>query len=171
MRIAGLVCCFLSMSAFGQSQKLDAKPTLSRNDFYAACQRLRSAADSLLLLPAESGHKPDRGDQPVTRDEVFQVMGEMFDHFKPNFRSVPRPGRLTRDAIDQRNPSSSRPLIEKLVLWGFVAPEGPLVVGPGNTLTPRQAGDALGWFFNQVILLSHRAIPKWTPRLEPLDGG
>jgi hypothetical protein len=62
-------------------------------------------------------------------------------------------------------------VIEALVAWGFVAPVGPLVVGPGDTLTAAQAGDALGYFFSQVALLSHRADPKWTPRLQPLGNG
>jgi hypothetical protein len=168
-----LVLLACSMSVFGQATKPVTKraPVLDRNSFYAAFQRLRFAADKVLGLDPMPSVKPDRGNEAVTREEIIKMMGDALNHYKPKFRSIPRPSRVAHDAIEQRITEAARPLAEKLVAWGFVAPEGPLVVGPGDHLTAQQVGDALGIYFSQLSLLTHRAIPKWTPRLEPLDGG
>jgi len=122
-------------------------------------------------MEQRSNSKPDRLNELVTRSEIVTALKGLLDHYQPKFRVAPRPSTVVMKAIKARNPVAVQKDLTTLVKWGMVAPVGPLVVGPGDNLNSQQIGDALGYFFGQVSLLSHRAIPKWTPNIEPQDGG
>lgn len=146
-------------------------PYVTRGEFYVTLNKLTSATDSVLGLPRKSGAKPDRADALITRAEMASALKETFDHFRPKFKVAPRPYQVVSKALTDKNEPAAQKDLELLIKWGFVAPVGPLVVGPGPNLSPKQAGDALGYFFSQMSVLTHRADAKWTPRLEPQRGG
>lgn len=180
MRLGWLLVLALSVSANTQETKkaVPAAPPppkvqkpVTRGEFFAVVGKLRSNTDRLIGLPVRSGAKPQRPSDPITRSEVILLFAELLDAYKPSFQSVPRPSRIDKAAIQQRNEPGVQAKLETLVKWGFVAPVGQLVVGPGKTLTADQAGDAIGFFWNQVTFLVTKVDPKWSPRLEPQGGG
>ena len=178
-----LLLIFIAFVPFGLApaqtnpQKTVAKPIVvrsgstTRGDFWVILGKLSSAADTILGNEKRSNSKPDRLDDPVTRTEIITALKGTFDHFRPKFRVAPRPGFVDMKAIKERNPLTTQSNLEILVKWGMIGPVGPLVVGPGENLSPQQVGDALGYFFSQLTILTHKALPKWTPKIEPQDGG
>lgn len=168
-----LLALVLAWSVFsiGFCQSQPRKPFVTRGEFYVTLNKLTAATDSLLGLPKRSGAKPDRPDALLTRAEMARAFKDTFDHFRPKFKVTPRPYQVVKKALADKNEPATQQDLELLIKWGFVAPVGPLVVGPGPNLSAKQAGDALGYFFSQLSVLTHRADPKWTPRLEPQRGG
>lgn len=178
-----LACALISLVfvvAPAQSQKpkiqLPAQKTgkthqVTKGEFMVAFDKLRASCDKVLGIPARSGGKPANYDDPITRDEVTQAFADLFEHFKPSFRVTPRPLKPDEKALSSRNSAPTAATLRKLIKWGFVAPVGPLVVGPGKYLNSDQIGDALGYFYLQVAVLTKKALPKWTPAINPEDGG
>lgn len=148
-----------------------ANKPVTRAEFFVVVDKMRAATDKILGLPARSGTKPERPDSVLTRSEVILAFSDLFKFYRPQFLSTPRPLKVDKKAITQRNLPAVQPQLELLVKWGFVAQVGPLVVGPGDTLTAEQAGDALGFFWNQLTMLTTKVDPRWSPRLEPQGGG
>ena len=148
-----------------------AKQKVTRGEFYAALGRIQTAADKVLGLPVRSSGKPSEPDKAVTRKDVVIALHAQFAHFKPKFRVAPRPLPVVDKAMDRPENKSFRAELETLVKWGFVGSVGPLVTGPGEDLNAEHIGDAIGYFYNQLTVLTHQADPKWTPRLQRTDGG
>lgn len=148
-----------------------ANKPVTRAQFFFVVDKMRAATDKVLGLPARSGGKPDRPDALLTRSEVIEAFSDLFKAYRSKFLSTPRPLKVDKKALTQRNAAAVQPQLELLVKWGFVAQVGPLVVGPGDSLTAEQAGDALGFFWNQLTLLTTQVDPRWSPRLEPQGGG
>ncbi len=110
-------------------------------------------------------------DRPVTRAEVVEQMARIFQSISPKFQFTPRPFRTEVGVIKRFNAEpKTQGQMERLVRWGFLAPVGPLVVGPGDSLSIAAFGDAVGYFLSQLAAMTYFADPDWVPRLQPLDG-
>ena len=104
----------------------------------------------------------------VTRQEVLAKLDALFEAYKPKFAYTPRPFRTEMAAVAEKNQDKATiDRIQKLARWGCIAPVGPLAVGPTDTLTMSQFGDALGYFMSQIAALTYYADPKWVPNLVP----
>lgn len=103
-------------------------------------------------------------DRPATRAEIVAEMARLYKAAEPAFRFTPAP--TTHDASKFRIDAAQKAPLDRLVTRGAVARIGPLAVGPTLGLTPKQFGDALGFFMARVSQLSHLPSPKWTPMLQ-----
>lgn len=181
MKLVGTLLLLVAMSiGIAQTQKQTMKPPKShagsskwvtRGQFWVAYDKLRISCDQVLGIPARSGTKPAKPDELITRAEVSKSLSDLMTHYKPQFRVTPRPAWIDKKALTSNNDPETAKLLEPLVKWGFVAPVGPLVVGPGKNLTSQQTGDALGYFYLQISVLTKKALPKWTPSINPEDAG
>lgn len=108
------------------------------------------------------------GSGAVSRGEVLEDLERLMEHYRPVFRVTPRPLPVVAEAVEGSGlDAAGKERLEKLVRWGFVAPVGPLAWGEGRGLTGEEAGDALGFFYARVALLTTQPDPKWTPALQP----
>lgn len=105
--------------------------------------------------------------EKVSRTEFVTTMSKVFDHYKPSVRSTPRPFRLIPEYLDTNKDAAVKEKLRELIRWGFVAPAGPLVTG-GETLSAEEVGDALGYFYVQLKVVTYQPDPKWTASLAPL---
>lgn len=102
----------------------------------------------------------------LSRSAFILEMERVFDLAKPEFRWTPTYFRLVEASITQHNTDPKvQAALRKLARYGCVAPVGPVVVGPGDTLTAQQFGDALSLFTLRIAHLAHQPDPKWTPSL------
>ena len=124
----------------------------------------------LKMAPAEPA--TDKSKQPVTRAQVIAKLDALFESYRPSFQYTPRPFRTAPEVAAKFNPDPAvRAKIEKLARWGCIGPVGPLVTGPGETLSTAQFGEAVGYFISQVAALTYFADPKWVPTLQPPGKG
>ncbi|RYG25508.1 hypothetical protein EON82_06850 [bacterium] len=103
-------------------------------------------------------------DRPVTRAEVVTEMGRLYKAAEPTFKFTPV--AVVYDRSKLRIDAALLPTLNRLVTRGMVARLGPLAVGPQPTLTPKQLGDAIGFFTSRVAQMSHLPSAKWTPMLQ-----
>ncbi|MFM9874454.1 MAG: hypothetical protein ACKVQS_13445 [Fimbriimonadaceae bacterium] len=134
-----------------------------RSDFVIVVRELDVAASKKLgLKPTE--FKSSAG--IVTRDEVIAQMTLLFDKYQPKFRVTPRPYDVYPEIIDKHNsdPKISEQL-RKLSRWGVIGPVSQIVTNKGNSLSEEELGDAVGYFYSQIMIYVHQPDPKWTPAL------
>ncbi|MCH8979859.1 MAG: hypothetical protein IH945_11550 [Armatimonadetes bacterium] len=125
--------------------------------------------DVLKMKKAEKG--PAGENRPITRAEVVARMEQIFRSVRPKFQFTPRPFRTELGVIKRFNADpKTQEEMEKLVRWGFLAPVGPLVVGPGDSLSIPVFGDAVGYFLSQLAAMTYFADPDWVPQLQPMGG-
>lgn len=107
---------------------------------------------------------------PMPRLEVVSHFARLLGIYRSRIRMAPRPFPTDLPVLSAL-PEKYKGDAEKLVKWGLLAPVGPILTGPSDSLTAAQAGDALGLFFFQIGNLTHKADPKWTPTINPEEGG
>lgn len=106
------------------------------------------------------------GDGPLSRTALILELERVFEQARPEFRWTPTYYRLVESAVTKSNPDPKvQAAVRKMARFGCIAPVGPLVVGPGDTLTPKQFGEALSLFTIRIAHLTHQPDPKWTPNL------
>ena len=155
-------CLVLSSVAWTQS-----KPPVTVAEADAVLQKIDSTIRAVLKMK-QADKKPYGPDRAVTRAEVVAKLDAMYESYKPHFQYTPRPFRLERGVAERFNPDEkTQKRIEKLVRWGFLAPVGPVVTGPKDTLSIPEFADAVGYFMSQTAALTYFADPKWVPNLQP----
>lgn len=150
------------------SASLAAAQPVTEAEFYKACGLFEDAHRRTLGMPKFEG-RPSGTDKPVSRAAVAAELARVFQRLRPKVRLTPRPYRVDRALIDRRNSGKAREELALLVRWGLVAPVGPLVAGPAETLTVAEAGDAIGYFFSQATWLTQTPSKRWTPSLMPVE--
>ena len=103
------------------------------------------------------------GDRDVSRTEIVGLMHDVFEHYKSDVRSTPRPFRIIQPYLD-RNMGETKTQLREMIEWGMVPPAGPLVTG-GASLTAEEFGDALGYFYLQLRRVTYQPDPEWTAEL------
>jgi hypothetical protein len=132
--------------------------------------RVDAAIRKTLALPAARA-TTDRSDKAVTRAQILARLDAMFESYRPKFHYTPRPSRADASAASKSNKDpKTLATIAKLSRFGCVGPVGRLVVGPADTLSVADFGEAVGYFMAQIAALTYTADPKWVPALMP-DGG
>ncbi len=152
----------LSMATGG----LVAQPEgMSDADMRAAVQELDAAMSKVLKI---APMKVSKGTSAVAkRSDAVRLVHDLFEHYEPSFRTTPRPFRTVGSVVRSKNQDKDvQDELLQLSRWGLVGPVGPLAAG-GQTLTPEEFGDALGYFYAGVALYSYQPDPEWTPDLVP----
>ena len=103
-------------------------------------------------------------DRPVTRAEVVSEMTRLYRSSATAFRFIP--ADVAFDAAKFKIDAGKKPLLADLVRHGCIGRVSPLAVGPGPSLTPREFGDALGFFASRLAQMSHLPSPTFTPGLQ-----
>ena len=155
-------CMVLSSVAWTQSK---APVTVAEAD--AVFQKIDASIRSVLKIKPVDKKRfgPDR---PITRAEVVARLDALFDTYRPKFQYTPRPFRYAPDVIKRFNTDVvTQNRMERLVRWGFLAPVGPVVTSPTDTLTIPEFADAVGYFMSQTAALTYFADPRWVPNLQP----
>ena len=125
----------------------------------------------VVLKMKKAAKGPVGQNRPITRAEVVAKMERIFKAIRPKFQFTPRPFRTEVGVIKRFNADpKTQEQMEMLVRWGFLAPVGPLVVGPGDSLSIPVFGNAVGYFLSQLAAMTYFADPDWVPQLQPLDG-
>ena len=133
----------------------------------AVLDKIDASIRTVLKMPAA---KPstDKATRAVKRSEVIARLDAMFESYRPHYQFTPRPFRTEPEVAAKFNPDAkTRASIQKLARWGCIGPVGPLVTGPGDTMTTQVLGEALGMFIAQIGGLTYFADPKWVPRIQP----
>ena len=131
---------------------------------YSVMSRHEAALSSVVKGVTPTNQKGDA--TPMSRSTFILELERVFDEAKPSFRWTPRHMRVIEPVIAKYNADPKiQAALKKLSRYGCIAPVGPIVVGPGDTLTPRQFGDALGFFNVRISHLVHQPDPKWSPDL------
>lgn len=163
-----LTACLVFVLPLGlMAQTAKAPQPLREGDMYAAFAKYEAGLSKIVGAPKPVAVK--LSDAPATRAQVLAEMERVFAECKPKFRMTPRPLKVYQDSIDKHNSDPKvRASLSKMVKWGCVSTVGPLVTGPGEGMTAREFGDALGFFMLRMIELTHQPDPKWTPDLQAI---
>ncbi|MCH8978337.1 MAG: hypothetical protein IH945_03735 [Armatimonadetes bacterium] len=158
-----LAAVCIGSSAFAQ----DAPVTVAEAN--AVFAKIDAAVrDVMKMKPADKG--PVGEDRPITRAEVVQRMESIFQSMRPKFQFTPRPFRREPGVIKRFNADpKTQEKMEMLVRWGFLAPVGPLVVGPADSVSIAVFGDAVGYYLSQMAAMTYFADPNWVPALQHVD--
>lgn len=133
----------------------------------AVFDKVDASIRKVLKMPAGKASN-DKAERAVTRQEVLAKFDSLFEAYRPKFAYTPRPFRNEPDVVSKHNKDKAViDRISKLATWGFIAPVGPLAVGPSDTLDVVQFGDAVGYFMSQVAALTYYADPNFVPNLIP----
>lgn len=153
-----LIIVVLAGTAFGQGKPVSARAA------YNVMNRHEGALGKLVKGVTANGQKGDTS--PMSRSAFVLELKRVFDQAKPSFRWTPRHMRVVESVVRKYN---SDPKVQgallKLARYGCIAPVGPIVVGPGDTLTAKQLGDALAYFMVRISHLAHQPDSKWSPDL------
>jgi len=103
-------------------------------------------------------------DRAATRTEIVAEMARIYKAAASSIRFTPAASKF--DPAKFRIDASVKPSLSKLVSLGYVAPIGPLAVGPQPGLTTKEFGDALGFFVARLSQTTHLPSSKWTPMLQ-----
>lgn len=128
--------------------------------------RVESILRKALRLPGQTGIVSiPGGKSPVSRTQVVAEFSRIYEVVKPKVKLSPAP--VVYDAsVIKISDAKQRANAEKLIRLGAVAKIGPLVVGPSDTLTIPQFGDAVGFFMARMAFITHMPSNKWTPGLQ-----
>lgn len=158
-----MICALMLMA--GLTANAIAAGPVTDNDLRQTMYKADKALSTVLKLnppsPVEKGTS-----QPATRAQIIAEFDRIFEKARPKFRMTPRPYRVEKEAITKHNSGKTAETLEKLIRWGVVGPVGPLVVGPTDTLTPQQYGDALGLLFVQLASLTHTPSLAGNPAIK-----
>ena len=110
------------------------------------------------------GSRVPAEERAVTRAEVVAEMARIYRASAIAFRFVPSP--VAFDASKFRMDSAELSNLKDLVRHGCIGRLSPLAVGPGANMTPKQFGDALGFFASRLMQMSHLPDPVFTPSLQ-----
>jgi len=149
---------------------VDQNSPVSKAEAAAVFARARKAiaASRIALVTPKSGIAVGNG--PVTREEVILEMNRILQGSRKSIKFIPMLTNYDAKRFKVGS-ASAKSALAKLVAWGFVAPVGPLASGPKPGLTVAQFGDSIGFFMARLADVTHMPSPKWSPYLQPNDGG
>lgn len=139
---------------------------VTRKEVADAIAKVEGALSRSLKLSFKKTTMPADG-QAATRGEIIGELERMVASTRSEYRWTPRAYRTNQTAVFAVNEPFDGERIMRLARLGFVAPVGPLAIGPGKGLTPEQFGDALGLCASQIASLTHKSSAKFTPWLMP----
>lgn len=105
----------------------------------------------------------------ASREQIVASLAELYRVIEPKIVVTPPPTRFDPAVITLKN--QARIDAETLIKLGFVDRVGPLVAGKSPGLTPREFGDALGYFLARVADVTHTPSSKYSPALMHSGGG
>ncbi|MCG9895050.1 MAG: hypothetical protein MH204_06210 [Fimbriimonadaceae bacterium] len=159
-RAAILALAALSVPAIPQAP--DSKP-VTFTELRTSLSRRAEALGRRLDVKIPDLGLPISG-EPATRTALLEAFDRLDRALIPTRRATPRPFRVYESRL--RIPAAQKAAAVRMVRTGLVAPVGPLVTGPGETLSLEQAGSAIGFFFAQAIHLHHRPTVEFSPGLQ-----
>jgi hypothetical protein len=145
------------VTASGYVTQADARVVFERAE-----KLLRNVTKTKAVVPAI----PLKGTSPITRAQTIDQLNRLYEIVRPTVKVTPRPVLVRESAVKLAGPSRSTLL--KLVRMGAVGNFAPLATGPDDKLTPKQFGDALGFFLARMAQMTHLPSRKFSPPL--MDG-
>lgn len=149
---------------------VDVKAPVTKSEAAAVFTRARKAIASARIAPVAAKSTITAGSAAVSREEVILEMGKILEASKKSIKFIPALTRYEAKSF-RVGSAGSKAALAKLVAWGFVGPVGPLATGPKPGLSIAQFGDAVGFFMARLADVTHMPSPKWSPYLQPNDGG
>lgn len=159
----------LVMPAVAQNQATpDPSGPVTRREVSVTLTEAGNALRRAMKMPEVS--RPASSEEgAATRADIIRAFDAEFESFVTKFVVTPVPQRRDPRAIEENNPAELHPVLKRLVRYGAVAPVGPLVVGPEDSLSLEQYGDALAMLMNALLRACHRPDVTWSPRLQAPD--
>lgn len=128
--------------------------------------RVETILRKALALPAQTAPVSiPAGKSPVSRAQVVGEFSRIYDVVRPKAKLSPAAVAFDASLIKMSD-AKQRANIEKLIRLGAVAKVGPLAVGPSDSLTVPEFGDAIGFFMARMAFITHMPSNKWTPGLQ-----
>lgn len=101
----------------------------------------------------------------VKRAQVIAQLARLLKLTQPAFRLTPMPKPV--DPAPLKIPSGvPRDQLTMLVRFGAVGNYSHLATGPGDTISVKDFGDALGFFMARIAQVTHMPSTEFTPFLE-----
>lgn len=123
----------------------------------------------VLGLPGSSAPTISTDQKVATRTQILNGLNRLFEMSKPEFKITPRDTKYDGSVLSIPRGNPSRPVLEKLVKWGFVGKVSPLATAKVDSLTLAEFGDTMGLFLSRVADLTHTPSTKFSPYLR--EGG
>ncbi len=120
----------------------------------------------VLGLPGSSAPTPSKDQKPATRAQIISGLNRLFEMTKPEFKMTPRDTKYDANQFSIPRGNATRPMLEKLVKWGFVGKVSPLATSKTDTLTLSEFGDTMGLFLSRIADLTHTPNTKFSPYLQ-----
>jgi len=140
--------------------------TVTQGDLAEATFKLQSAMAHVLKLPEPKAKQSfPSPEQPASREMVVKEIWRLYTYAEPKFTLEPRPEPYEAQYIRLSDAESVHDA-KTLLAGGFLAEVGPVVSGPGKTLTCGALGDALGFFLLRVAECTHLPSIEWSPYLQ-----
>jgi hypothetical protein len=105
-----------------------------------------------------------KGSAPVTRAQIIGEMDRLFTLAWPKFKLTPVLAPVNLKRFGLTDPKARLQAI-RLIQFGSLAPFGPLVTGKEKGVSPREFGDAFGFFLSRIAELTHTPSNEFTPAL------
>jgi hypothetical protein len=145
----------------------DSRP-VTRTEANQVFAQTRQALSRGLDFYFPTAAKVPLGSEPVTREMVVAEMTQEANIMLPKAKFTPFP--LACDSSVLKIEAAQRANLERLIRMGFVGKVGPLATGPADTITPRDLGDAIGFFVCRIAQITHMPDPKWSPMIQDPNG-
>jgi len=140
------------------------KVPVTASEARATFAKAETVMRTTFKLPAANGSSAiPAGASPVRREQVVAEMARLVGVIQPKFKLTPRAVRYDPKVLKMAAPQFAN--LNRLISMGAVARIGPVAVGPTNSLTIAEFGDAVGFFMARMAELTHQPSGKWTPWL------
>lgn len=149
----------------------DSTVVLRENELQATVAKYEAILRQVLELPSKKPSTKVTGAAPVKREAVIAEFSRLFEICRPAFKFTPRFTTYRADTIGLAKGSSQRSNLEKLIKWGAISKVDPFVISKQETLSLALFADAFGLFLIRLADLTHTPSSKWSPYLQPPDGG
>jgi hypothetical protein len=151
----------------GQSKTVNADladSKLTVGDMDAVFAKLDRAIRKVCHIDGKARHAvPGNKAALATREQVILEFGRLFEIARPHFMFTPRKVKYDPSILTIKKGTRARAELEVMIPLQFVAKVGPLAAGLKPTLTLKQFGDAVGFFYARIADLTHTPSSKWSP--------
>lgn len=120
---------------------------------------------SLDLPAAKPGVGIPQSSAAVKRSQVVAEFARIYQVVRPKVKLTPRDTAFDPKVVKLTDAKQKANLLA-LIKMGAVARIGPLSVGPTDSLTVPEFGDAVGFFISRMAFMTHLPSSDWTGSLK-----
>ncbi len=139
-----------------------AKP-VTQKEVAATFEKLETAVQRVVLKGDRPPAKRPASQQPASRSEIVREMFRLYRMSEPKFRFTPKKQPFEKSDLSIAASDGARPMLEKLIEWGFVGRVAPLATSDKPTMQLPEFADAVSLFLARIAELTHTPSSNWSP--------